>query len=226
MAALGSADFNIEYRNGELIMTRTAALVAALLLAGASGIAVAQPAMGPPITDPAQVPAGHYVSDPHHGGVILKVQHMGMDQSVFRMDKFQASFDYDPAHPDASKVTATIDANSFNQGDDKISTQFAKEFLDAPNHPEITFNSTKLRLTGKNTGVLTGDLTIGGVTHPIDLDVKFDGFRPAGGMGPARVGFDAKGVVHRADFNVGKGMPLGVIGDVDVDMNMEFTKAG
>jgi polyisoprenoid-binding protein YceI len=210
------------------------AALAALLLAGSAGLALSQPAakpagppqMPPAVTDPAQVPAGHYVTDPHHGGVILKVQHMGMDQSVFRMDKFQAAFDYDPAHPDASKVTATIDANSFNQGDEKISTQFAKEFLDAPNHPEITFNSTKLRLTGKTTGVLTGDLTIGGVTHPVDLNVTFRGFRPAGGMGPARVGFTASGVVRRADFNVGKGMPLGVIGDVDVDMNMEFTKAG
>jgi polyisoprenoid-binding protein YceI len=203
-----------------------AAAVAAFLLAGAAGIAVAQPAMPPASTDPAQVPAGHYVSDPHHGGVILRVQHMGMDQSIFRMDKFQAAFDYDPAHPEASKVTATIDANSFNQGDDKISTQFAKEFLDAPNHPEITFNSTKLRLTGKTTGVMTGDLTIAGVTHPVDLNVTFHGFRPAGQMGPLRTGFSATGVVKRADFGIGKQMPQAAIGDVDVDINIEFTKAG
>ena len=206
-------------------MIRPVAAVAALLLAGSAGTAFAQMQIPPAGTDPAQAPAGHYVSDPHHGGVILKVQHMGMDRSVFRMDKFESALDFDPAHPDASHVTATIAANSFNQGDDKISTTFAQEFLDAPNHPNITFSSTKLRRTGPNTGVMVGDLTIAGVTHPVDLAVTFDGFRPAGGMGPARMGFDAKGVVHRADFNVGKGMPLGVIGDVDVDINIEFTKA-
>lgn len=205
-------------------MNRPAALaVAALLLAGSAGVAFAQ--MPPPVTDPAQAPAGHYVSDPHHGGIILKVRHMGMDRSVFRMDKFEAALDFDPAHPDASKVTATIDANSFDQGDEKISTEFAKEFLDAPNHPNITFASTKLHRTGPNTGVMTGDLTIAGVTHPVDLDVTFDGYRPAGGMGPGRMGFDAKGVVRRADFNIGPKMPMGAIGDIDVDINIEFTKA-
>ena len=223
MAALGSADFNIEYRNGELIMTRTAALVAALLLAGASGIAVAQPAMGPPITDPAQVPAGHYVVDKRHGGFVLKVQHMGLDRSYFRMTKFDGSFDYDPAHPDAAKVNISVDANSFDQGDPAISNEFAKEFLDAPNHGTVTFSSTGLKRTGKDTGVLTGDLTLAGVTRPIALNVTFNGLRT--GMGPPRVGFTATGTVHRADSGVGKAMPLAMIGDVDLDVTMEFTKA-
>ncbi len=88
------------------------ALVSAFL-AGAAGLAIAQPkgppAMPPPVTDPAQVPAGHYVSDPHHGGFVLKVQHMGLDQSYFRMDKFDASFDYDPAHPGDAKVKVAVD---------------------------------------------------------------------------------------------------------------------
>ena len=206
-----------------------AVALATILLAGAAGLAVAQPkgppAMGPPITDPAQVPAGHYVSDPHHGGFILKVQHMGMDQSVFRMDKFNASFDYDPAHADASKVQVDVDANSFDQGDPGISATFAKEFLDAPNHPTVTFNSTSFKRSGANTGVLTGDLTLNGVTKPVSLNVTFNGFRPAGGMGPARVGFTAQGVIHRHDFNVGAAMPTAIIGDVDLDVTMEFTKA-
>lgn len=206
------------------------AALAAVLLAGSAGLALSQPAgppqMPPPVTDPAQVPAGHYVSDPRHGGFILKVRHMGMDRSYFRMDKWQVAFDYDPAHLDSPHVVATIDANSFDQGDPGISATFAKEFLDAPNHPTITYDAKHLKRTGPNTGVLTGDLTLNGVTKPVDLDVTFDGFRAPGRMGPARVGFSAKGVVHRADFNVGTGMPLGIIGDVDLDITMEFTKAG
>jgi polyisoprenoid-binding protein YceI len=210
------------------------AALATLLLAGSAGIALSQPAakpagppqMPPPVTDPAKVPAGHYVSDPRHGGFILKVQHMGMDRSYFRMDKWQATFDYDPAHLESSHVTATVDANSFSQPDPAVSAQFAKEFLGAPTHPTITYDAKSLKRTGPNTGLLTGDLTLNGVTKPVDLNVTFNGFRPAGGMGPARVGFTATGVVHRSDFNVGAGMPLGVIGDVDLDITAEFTKAG
>ncbi len=209
------------------------AAAALALAAGTAWAALAQPAkpagpmqMPPPVTDPASVPAGHYVSDPNHGGFIVKVRHMGMDRSYFRMDKWQAAFDYDPAHPEAAHLTATVDANSLDQGNPAISAQFAKEFLDAPNHPTITYDASHLKRTGPNTGVLTGDLTLNGVTKPVDLDVTFDGYRPAGGMGPGRTGFTAKGVVRREDFNVGKGMPSAVIGDVDLDITAEFTKAG
>jgi polyisoprenoid-binding protein YceI len=180
--------------------------------------------MPPPVTDPAQVPAGHYVTDPNHGGFILKVQHMGMDQSMFRMDKFHAEADFDPAHMDATKVKVDVDPASFNAPTPAISAQFAKEFLGAPDHP-ISFTGDHLRKTGANTGVMEGQLTLNGVTKPFSMDVTFNGFRPAGGMGPARVGFTAKGVVHRADFNVGTQMPTAVIGDVDLDVTMEFTKA-
>ncbi len=176
--------------------------------------------------DPAQVPAGHYVVDKHHGGFVLKVQHMGLDQSYFRITKFDGSFDYDPAHLEAAKVNISADANSFDQGDPAISTEFAKQFLDAPNHGTVTFTSTGLKRTGKDSGVLTGDLNIGGVTKPVSLNVTFNGLRPQGGMGPARVGFTAKGTVHRADFGIGKAMPLAMVGDVDLDVTMEFTKAG
>ncbi len=203
-----------------------AAAIAALLLAGSAGLASAQmPAMPPPVTDPAMALGGHYVLDAHHGTMILRVRHMGLARSTFRMDKVQAGYDFDPARPDAAKVSATIDANSFDQGDPGISAQFAKEFLDAPNHPTITFTSTALHRTGPNTGTMTGDLTLAGVTKPVTLDVKFDGFRPGGAMGPARMGFSATGVVNRADFNVGPQIPVAIVGNVDVELEMEFVKA-
>jgi polyisoprenoid-binding protein YceI len=205
--------------------TTFAAALALAFAAAPLGFASAQPSFPPPVTDPAQVPAGHYVIDPHHAALIMRVQHMGMTHSTFRMNKIDASFDYDPAKLDASKVSATIDANSFDQGDPAISTQFAKEFLDAPNHPQITFNSTSLKRTDATHGELTGDLTLAGVTKPVTLAVTFDGFRPASNFGPPRAGFSATGQVKRADFGVGKTMPAAVIGDVDVVLEIEFTKA-
>ncbi len=205
--------------------------LAALFLAGSAGLALSQPAKpaGPPaappvVTDPAQVPAGHYVTDPNHGGFILKVQHMGMDQSYFRFDKFSGSFDYDPAHPEAAKVNFSVDSNSFSHSNPAVAAEFQKVFLDAANHPTATFVSTGLKRTGKNTGVLTGDLTLVGVTKPLSLNVTFNGLRT--GMGPPRVGFTAKGTVIRADYGIGKQMPTAMVGNVDLDVTAEFTKAG
>ena len=203
-----------------------AAAMALALAAVPLSFAASQPMqMPPPVTDPAQVAAGHYVVDAHHAALVVTVQHMGLAHSTFHFHKVDAAFDYDPAHPDASKVTATIDANSFDQGDPKISADFAAQFLDAPNHPNITFVSTGLHRTDATHGVLNGDLTIGGVTKPAALNVTFDGFRPAGGMGPARMGFSANGLVRRSDFGIGAKMPAAIIGDVNVILEIEFIKA-
>ena len=206
-------------------MRRPAIAAFAFVAAAAAASSSLGQGMPPPVTDPAQVPAGHYVTDPNHGGFILKVQHMGMDQSMFRMDKFHAEADFDPAHLEATKVKVDVDPSSFDAPTPAISAEFSKEFLGAPDHP-ITFMGEHLRKTGANTGVMEGQLTLNGVTKPFAMNVTFNGFRPQGGMGPARVGFTAKGVVHRADFNVGPKMPMGAIGDVDLDVTMEFTKAG
>ena len=73
--------------------------------------------------------------------------------------------------------------------------------------------------------MLDGDLTIGGVTKPVALNVTFDGFRPAGGMGPARMGFSATGLITRSDFGIGAKMPAAIIGDVNVILEIEFVKA-
>ncbi len=199
-----------------------AAAFAAVLIATGAGLAFAQPAMPPPNMDPAKVPAGHYTSDPHHTALTIRVQHMGMTHSTFRMNKVDAGFDYDPAKPAASKVTATIDANSFDQGDAAISTQFAKEFLDAPNHPTITFTSTAIKLTGGAKGTMTGDLTLHGVTKPVSLNLTFDGSRPASNFGPARVGFSATGAIKRSDFGAGGAMGGAVSDNVDLALEIEF----
>ena len=204
-------------------------LAAALALALAAvplSFAASQPMqMGPPITDAAQAAGGHYVVDTHHATLLVTVQHMGLAHSTFRLDKVDAAFDFDPAHPDASKVSATIDANSFDQGDPKISAQFAEQFLNASKNPNITFASTRLHRTDATHGVLDGDLTIGGVTKPVALNVTFDGFRPAGGMGPARMGFSANGLIKRSDFSIGDKMPTAIVGDVNVVLEIEFVKA-
>lgn len=206
---------------------KTSALAAILALAAMPALAApAAPAGGPPpmppvATDPAKMPAGHYVSDSRHTFMTAKVHHMGLTYPTMTLRKVEAEYDYDPAKPEASKVTATIDANSLDYGDAAISTQFAKEFLDAPNHPSIKFVSTSIKRGAGNKGTMTGDLTLKGVTKPVTLDVTFDGFLNAMG---GRAGFSATGVVKRSDFGPNP-MPPNILGDdVHIAIEMEFTK--
>ena len=91
----------------------------------------------------------------------------------------------------------------------------------AANHPTITFVSTSIKKTGPNKGVMTGDLTLRGVTKPVSLDVTYDGFLNAMG---GRAGFSATGVVKRSDFGPNT-MPPAILSDeVALKIELEFTK--
>src|ERR1700722_19511902 len=59
-------------------------------------------------------PGGHYVLDPRHASVIARVMHMGVSLYTLRFDTFDASFDYDPARPEATRLSASVDPASLD----------------------------------------------------------------------------------------------------------------
>ena len=174
---------------------------AALLLAAAPAAAMAEPA--PASVEPADAPAGAYALDRAHASLIAKVSHMGLSYYTMRFDSFDAHYDYDPGNPLTSKVTVTIDANSLDVGDARLGKAFAREFLGADQHPQIVFAASGVQPTTPGHGVLTGDLSLNGVTRPVSLDVTFNGTSPAFmGIGGHRMGFSAVGDIKRSDFGL------------------------
>ncbi len=178
------------------------------------------------------VPAGVYKTDPAHSSLTFKVNHMGFSHYTARFAQFDATLQLDPAHPEAAKLTATIDPQSLAvntppQGfHDELMGQ---TWFDAKTNPKITFTSTKVEKTGDNTARVTGDLSLKGVTKPVTLNVTFNGGYPGMDMDPhARIGFTATGTLNRADFGMGFGIPaagsnMGVGGLVDFTIDTEMT---
>lgn len=213
--------------------------VAALALAGCS-----KPASAPtqttasasaesfPAPSVKDVPAGEYKTDPAHSSLTFKVLHMGFSHYTARFGTFDATLQIDPAHPEAAKLTATIDPQSLALNTppkgfhDELMGQ---TWFDAKAHPQITFTSTKIEKTGANTAKVTGDLSLKGVTKPVTLDVTFNGGYPGMDMDPrARIGFTATGTLNRADFGMGFGIPapgsnMGVGGLVEFTIDTEMT---
>jgi len=195
-----------------------------------------KPAPAAAATPAVQAPAGEYVMDPAHTSLNFRIGHMGLSHYTARFTKLDGRLQFDPAHPAAQSVVATIGADSVqtNYPDPKaldFDSQVEREFLDAKAHPVITFKSTKVEPTGPNTANVTGDLTFHGVTRPVTLATTFNGGYPPGGMDPmgARVGFSATGVVKRSQFGSTYGLPppgsnMGVGDDVDVTIEAEFTR--
>jgi polyisoprenoid-binding protein YceI len=155
--------------------------------------------------------------------VIIKVQHAGFSYSVFRMNAVSGSLTWDPARLETSKVTAAIAANSLSTNVPGFAeTLTGPVWLDAAQFPTITFTSTSIRRTSATTGVITGALTLHGVTRPVALQTELTG----AGQGPnaPTLGFTAKTVVRRSDFGVGPVSPT--VGDeMRVEIDLEFIKA-
>jgi polyisoprenoid-binding protein YceI len=200
-------------------MRRILTCLAAPILA----FALAAPALAAPNLDPAKMLAGRYVLDKRHASLIVRVRHMGFSNYTMRFNVLDAAFDYDPKNPAASKVEVTVDVNSLDTGEPQYGAQFARQFLDVENHPTATFVSTSLTQVDATRGVMTGDLTLRGVTRPVKLDVVFDGFS-ATALGGDRAGFSAVGRIDRTEFGSTFLSPDIAADQVDLIIEVEFVR--
>jgi polyisoprenoid-binding protein YceI len=168
-------------------------------------------------SSPADMPAGRWVLDGKHASLIARVRHLGVSNYTLRFDKLEASFTYDPAHPEATTLEAGVDTTSLDVGAD-YGRKFADQFLDATKFPKATFVSKAMTadLDGR-TGTVTGDLTLRGVTRPMTLKVAFVAVGRAFPFGTV-AGFSATGSLKRSDF--GSHNLLSYVGD-DVSLEIE-----
>jgi len=170
-------------------------------------------------------PAGHYVLDPRHASLIARVEHMGVSLYTLRFDTLDASFDYNPARPEATRLTASVDPTSLDVNAD-YGKQFAEEFLSVSKFSKATFVATSMQRTADGQGTMTGDLTLMGVTKPVTFNVTLVG---AGHevlpipFGREAAGFEATATIKRSDF--GSTYLNNLVGDdVTLQIEAEFEK--
>jgi polyisoprenoid-binding protein YceI len=182
------------------------------------------------------VPAGTYSADMAHTSVNFRVDHMGLSHYTARFTRLDASLQFDRARPEASVLKVSIDPRSVQTNYPEpqkldFDAKVAGLFLAPDQFPKITFQSTKVALTGANTARVTGDLTLHGVTRPVVMDVTFNGGYPPMSFDPsgARIGFSAHASFKRSDFGITAGLPapgttMGVGDLIDVAIESELTK--
>ena len=98
------------------------------------------------------------------------------------------------------------------------------DFLDAAANETVTFTSTGIEVTGEDTALITGDLSVGGVTRSIVLDTKLNqqGDHPM--QNKPWLGFDATTTLVRSEFDAGQFAPF--VGDeLSVIISIEAAKA-
>jgi polyisoprenoid-binding protein YceI len=90
-----------------------------------------------------------------------------------KFTKFDGKIDIDREHPNNSSVTARIDVRSIDTAIVKRDNHLrSAEFFNVEKYPEMTFRSRSVKQTGPQSGDITGDLTMHGVTKQVTLHVK------------------------------------------------------
>jgi len=166
------------------------------------------------------VPAGTWSIDPSHSEVGFTARHL-MSKVRGQFEKFEGQI----VTGDTPSATATIDLNSINTREENRDAHLRSgDFFDVEKNGPMTFTSTAVQAGGKGL-LVTGDLSLKGVTKPITIDVEVLGSEgdPWGGT---RVGFEGTTTISRKEFGVDFNIPLDggrlMIGDkIDIIIGIE-----
>lgn len=174
------------------------------------------------------LPSGRWKLDDAHSELGFTVRHLMVSKIRGRFRSFESTVLL-AENPLLSSVAATIDVKSLDTGNGpRDAAVLSAEYLDAENHPQLTFRSTGIRGDGEDY-LLSGDLTIRGVTRPIELKVQYNG-DITDPFGNERIGFGAQAEINRKDFDISVDLPMDgggfVVGDkIKLDFDLVFVRA-
>lgn len=154
--------------------------------------------------------SGEYGFDKNHSVIGFRIKHMGLVDIPGYFRDFSGTINYDAKDITKSSVNFTAKMTSVDTGvtnrDNHLRT---KDFFEVETYPDMTFKSTKIEKKGKNF-VITGDLTMKGVTRQISFPFQLVGFA-VNQRGGVIMGAVAETTINRRNFNVtyGGNLPNG-----------------
>ena len=172
----------------------------------------------------ANISPGVYELDENHAYLGFSYSHLGLSRPQLQFANFDAELSLDVDDMSASRVSIRIDAASVVTAAAELDDVLkGPDFLDVSNHPEIGFVSSGYRELSENSGVLTGDLSVAGVTKPVELAVTINQAE----MNPLNrremIGFTASGTLSRSAFGM-SGFEQLAADELELNVQVEFRK--
>jgi polyisoprenoid-binding protein YceI len=148
-----------------------------------------------------------YTIDPAHTSIVFGVGHNNMSFVYGFFRRAQGTYSIDPANQANCRFRFDIDVASIDtnhpQRDEHLQST---EFFDAKRFPKISFTSTSCRVADTQEGrifYVTGDLTMHGVTQPVQLKLRM--LAEGDGVGTARdrrTAFLCQHELKRSDYGM------------------------
>lgn len=143
-----------------------------------------------------------WVLDPTHSELGFKIKHLMISNVSGSFKNFQIEMQTDGEDLTTGDIHVTADIASIDTKNDQRDAHLrTSDFFEAEKYPVLKFQSTKVEKIDDEMYTVLGNLTMKGITKPVQLNVEYSGLTkdPWGGE---RAGFVVKGKINRSEFGV------------------------
>ena len=147
--------------------------------------------------------AGRYVIEAAGSRISFSVPQVGGGgiKGVFKT--FSGTFEINRRNIERSDVSITVDPTSVDTGAERVDAFIrGKAIFDAERKPPVTFRTTKVTRTGKDTARLDGFLKARGIDKPASFDIRL--MERKGN----RITFHVTGIIRRSPYDMQMGVPI------------------
>lgn len=143
-----------------------------------------------------------YKIDAAHSEITFKVKHLMITNVTGNFTSFDSTLEAANEDFSDAKISFSADVNSISTNNEQRDGHLkSDDFFAAEKFPTLSFVSTSFTKVGGDDYKLAGDLTIKGVTKPVELEVELGGIA-TDPWGQVKAGFEIKGKISREVFGL------------------------
>lgn len=144
-----------------------------------------------------------FVLDRSHSQLMFQVSHLGLSHSMGWFRQIEGSLVFDRRDWSRSRVEVEIDIAGLDLGDARWNRMMlGPRFFHQTEHPRARFVSTRVEQTGADTGLIDGELTLLGQSHPLQLQFRHNGSAINRFSQAYTLGFSATAVLERSRWGM------------------------
>jgi polyisoprenoid-binding protein YceI len=170
-----------------------------------------------------------WVLDPTHSELGFKIRHLMISNISGSFKNFQAKAETEENDFGNAQISLTADMASISTNQEQRDAHLrTTDFFETDKYPQLTFRSTRIEKTGNDIFILYGDLTLKGITKPVNLHVEFSGITKDP-WGNDRAGFTVNGKINRTEWGISFNSVLETGGvalseEVKINAEVQFVK--
>lgn len=143
-----------------------------------------------------------WVADPMHSELGFKIKHLMISNVSGGFRDFKIAMETQGDDFKTASIQLTADIKSVDtKNAQRDGHLLGADFFDAEKYPTLNFASTAIVHEGSDAYKVKGDLTLKGITLPVELKVEYSGVTKDP-WGSERAGFTVEGRIRRTDFGL------------------------